>query len=65
MNLEGDLNLSPDTPLNETGSHAGIQSGHAQRIRLLLNHSSGMYSGTAAESPTLDAVPLASWKPGS
>jgi len=47
--------LNPESP----GATATRAASHPVTIRMLLNHSSGMYGGSPAESPTLDAIPLA------
>jgi CubicO group peptidase (beta-lactamase class C family) len=47
--------LNPEAP----GTTATRPASHPVTIRMLLNHSSGMYGGSPADSPTLDALPLA------
>ena len=47
--------LNPEAP----ATTATRPASRPVTIRMLLNHSSGMYSGSPADSPTLDALPLA------
>lgn len=47
--------LSPEAPAT-TGTRP---PNRPVTVRMLLSHSSGMYSGSPADSPTLDAIPLA------
>lgn len=46
--------LTPEDPANTETRPAA----RPVTVRMLLNHSSGMYSGSPADSPTLDALPL-------
>ena len=53
--FQPDVALNPESP----GTTAVRPTNRPVTIRMLLNHSSGMYGGSPADAPTLDAVPLA------